>query len=107
MLLEWKSIELIEMNFQINHIHLIVSIPPKISISQLMEILKGKTEIKIFKSYPQLKKKPYWCYHFWARGYCVDTIGLDEDKIKKYVMYQEKQERMEEQQNIDFDSGPL
>ena len=69
-----------------------------------MGILKGKTAIKIFKSYPQLKKKPYWGNHFWARGYCVDTIGLDEDKIKKYVMYQEKQERLEEQQNIDF--GP-
>ena len=71
MLLEWKSCELIEMNIQIDHIHLIVSIPPKISVSQLMGILKGKTAIKIFKSYPQLKKKPYWGNHFWARGYCV------------------------------------
>jgi putative transposase len=107
MLLEWKSSELIEMNIQIDHIHLIVSIPPKISISQLMGILKGKTAMKIFKSYPQLKKRPYWGNHFWARGHCVDTIGLDKDKIKKHVMYQEKQERMEEQQNIDFGSGPL
>lgn len=105
MLLEWKSCELIEMNIQIDHIHLIVSVPPKISISQLMGILKGKTAIKIFKSYPQLKKKPYWGNHFWARGYCVDTIGLDEDKIKKYVKYQEDQERLEEQQALDF--GPL
>ena len=102
MLLEWKSCELIEMNVQIDHIHLNVSIPPKISVSQLMGILKGKTAIKIFKCYPQLKKKPYWGNHFWARGYCVDTIGLDEDKIKKYVIYQEKQERLEEQQSFDF-----
>ena len=93
---------MIEMNVQIDHIHLNVSIPPKISVSQLMGILKGKTAIKIFKSYPQLKKKPYWGNHFWARGYCVDTIGLDEDKIKKYVIYQEKQERLEEQQSFDF-----
>ena len=57
------------------------------------------------KSYPQLKKKPYWGNHFWSRGYCVDTIGLDEDKIKKYVKYQEEQERLEEQQKLDF--GPL
>jgi putative transposase len=105
MLLEWKSCELIEMNIQIDHILLIVNIPPKISVSQLMGILKGKTAIKIFKSYPQLKKKPYWGNHFWARGYCVDTIGIDEDKIKKYVIYQEKQERLEEQQSFDF--GPL
>ena len=82
MLLEWKSCELIEMNIQKDHIHLIVSIPPKISVSTLMGILKGKTAIKLFKSYPQLKKKPYWGNHFWSRGYCVDTIGLDEEKKK-------------------------
>ena len=105
MLLEWKSSEMIEMNIQKDHVHLIVSVPPKVSISQLMGVLKGKTAIKIFKSYPQLKTKPYWGNHFWARGYCVDTIGLDEDKIKKYVKYQEDQERLEEQQRLDF--GPL
>jgi len=105
MLLEWKSSELIEMNIQKDHIHLIVSVPPKLSISTLMGTLKGKTAIKIFKSYPQLRTKPYWGNHFWAKGYCVDTIGLDEDKIKRYVKYQEKQERIEEQQKLDF--GPL
>lgn len=105
MLLEWKFCELVEMNIQKDHIHLIVSVPPKLSISTLMGILKGKTAIKLFKSYPQLKTKPYWGNHFWARGYCVDTIGLDEDKIKKYVQYQENQERLEEQQRLDF--GPL
>jgi len=73
------------MNIQKDHIHLIVSIPPKISVSTLMGILKGKTAIKLFKSYPQLKKKTYWGNHFWSRCYCVDTIGLDEEKIKKYV----------------------
>ncbi len=105
MLPEWESCELIEMNIQKDHIHLIVSIPPKISVSTLMGILKGKTAIKLFKSYPQLKKKPYWGNHFWSRGYCVDTIGLDEEKNKKYVKYQENQERLEEQQQLDF--GPL
>jgi len=101
----WKSSEMIELNIQKDHVHLVVSVPPKISISQLMVVLKGKTAIKLFKSYPQLKTKPYWGNHFWARGYCVDTIGLDEDKIKKYVKYQEEQERLEEQQRLDF--GPL
>lgn len=105
MLLEWKSSEIIEMNIQEDHVHLIVSVPPKISISQLMGTLKGKTAIKIFKSYPQLRTKPYWGNHFWAKGYCVDTIGLDEDKIKKYIKYQEEQERIEEQQRLNF--GPL
>ena len=105
MLLEWRSSEMIEINIQKDHIHMIVSVPPKISISQLMGTLKGKTAIKIFKSYPQLRTKPYWGNHFWAKGYCVDTIGLDEDKIKKYVKYQEEQERVEEQQRLNF--GPL
>ena len=84
MLLEWKSCELIEMNIQIDHIHLILSIPPKISVSQLMGILKGKTAIKIFKSYPQLKKKPYWGNHYWSRGYFVNTVGINEDMIRLF-----------------------
>ena len=63
---------------------------------------KRKTAIKIFKSYPGLKKKPYWGNHFWSKGYCVDTIGLDEEKIKKYVKYQEDIERKEEQQEFKF-----
>ena len=64
MLLEWKSSEMIEINIQKDHVHLIVSVPPKISISQLMGTLKGKTAIKIFKSNPQLRTKPYWGNHF-------------------------------------------
>jgi len=64
--------------------------------------LKGKTAIKIFKSYPKLKKKPYWENHFWSRGYCVDTVGSDEEKIRKYVKYQEDLEKKEEQQGFDF-----
>ncbi len=96
---------MIELNIQKDHIHLIVSVSPKLSISQLMKILKGKTAIKIFKSYPQLRTRPYLGNHFWAKGCYVDTIGLEEDKIKKYVKYQEDQERLEEQQRLNF--GPL
>jgi putative transposase len=102
MLLEWLGCEKKELNIRVDHIHLVVSIPPKVSVSRMMGILKGKTAIKIFKSYPELKKKPYWGNHFWSRGYCVDTIGLDEEKIRKYVKYQEDQERKEEQQEFNF-----
>ncbi len=105
MLLERKGCELKELNIQPDQIHRIVSFPPKLSISNLMGILKGKTAIKIFKSYPQLKQKPYWGNHFWSGGYCVDTIGLDEEKITQYVKYQEEQEKLEEQQRLDL--GPL
>ncbi len=83
MLLEWKLSEMVELNIQKDHVHLIVSVSLEILISQLIGILKGKTAIKIFKSYPQLRTKPYWGNHFWAKGYCVDTIDLNEDKIKK------------------------
>ena len=68
-----------------------------------MGIAKGKTAIKIFKSYPRLKKEAYWGNHFWARGYCSSTLGLDDDKIRKYVKYQEEQERREEAQQMSFE----
>ena len=102
MLIEWLGCEKKELNIQRDHVHLIISVPPKLSISRVMGILKGKTAIKIFKSYPGLKKKPYWGNHFWSRGYCVDTVGLDEEKIRKYVKYQEEQEKKEEQTGFDF-----
>ena len=97
-LCEWKQVEILELNVMEDHIHMVVTIPPKISISVLMGILKGKTAISLFKSYPALKKKPYWGNHFWSRGYCVSTVGLDEEKIRRYVKYQEENERLEENQ---------
>mgnify|MGYP002795132398 FL=1 len=104
LLCEWKSCEVQELNVQEDHVHLLVSVPPKVSISKLMGTLKGKVAIKLFKSYPKLKKKPYWGNHFWARGYFVSTVGLDEDMIKKYVQHQEKEEKRieNEQQKFDF-----
>jgi putative transposase len=104
MFCEWKGCEVQELNIQEDHIHLLVSVPPKLSISKLMGILKGKTAIKLFKSYPTLKTKPYWGNHFWARGYFVSTVGLDEEMIRKYVKHQEKEEEKIEanQQKFEF-----
>ena len=103
MLCEWKKCEIQEMSVQIDHIHLVLSIPPKVSISELMGILKGKLAIKLFKTYPKLKQKPYWGNHFWARGYFVSTVGIDEDLIKRYVKHQEKEEKQVEEQQHRFD----
>ena len=75
-------------------------IPPKVAISDLMGRVKGQTSIKLFKQFHQLRKKPYWGNHFWAPGYCVDTVGLDAEMIQKYVKHQEKKERLEEQLTI-------
>jgi hypothetical protein len=58
---------------------------------------KGQTSMRLFHQFRYLKKKPYWGNHFWAKGYCVDTVGLDADMIRKYVRYQEKKEKQLEQ----------
>ena len=101
-LCERKQVEIVEMNIQEDHVHMILEVPPKRSVSEVMGILKGKSTIKIFKSFAGLKKKPYWGNHFWSRGYCVSTIGLDEVKIRRYVKYQEDQEKKEEAEQQDF-----
>jgi len=88
--------EIIELNVQVDHVHLLVKVPPKISISDLLGMLKGRTAIRIFKKFRNLRKRPYWGNHFWAKGYCVDTVGLNEDMIRKYVKYQEEKEKGQE-----------
>jgi putative transposase len=93
---EWKKVEILELNVREDHIYAIMVIPPKISISEMMGLLKGKTAMTLFKSFGEFKKKPYWGNHFWSRGYCISTIGLDEDKIRRYVKYQEENEWLEE-----------
>ena len=103
MLCDWKGVEIMELNVQIDHVHLVVSIPPKVSVSNLMGTLKGKLAIKLFKSYPRLKQKPYWGNHFWSRGYFVTTIGVDEEVIRRYVKHQEKEDKKEENQSQNFD----
>ena len=91
------------MSVQSDHIHIVMTIPPKVSVSQMMGILKGKLAIKLFKSYPKMKEKPYWGNHFWARGYFVSTVGIDEDVIKRYVKHQEEEEKRIEEQQHRFD----
>ncbi len=75
--------------------------PPKISISHFVGKVKGRTVIRVLNKSRNLKQKPFWGNHFWSRGYCVDTVGLDAEKILKYVKYEEKKEsQVETQQKI-------
>ena len=104
---EWLGCEVMELHVQADHVHVVVSIPPKVSVSTYMGTIKGKIAIKMFKSYPKLKKKPYWGNHFWARGYFVNTVGVNEEMIKKYVKYQEEEERKEERDQNDFKQPEL
>jgi putative transposase len=99
---EWKEVEILELNVRKDHIHMVVTIPPRIAVSEFMGIVKGKTAIALFKGQPGLKKKPYWGNHFWGRGYCVTTVGMDEDKIRRYVKYQEENEKREEASAKDY-----
>ena len=87
-----EGIEIIEMNVQADHVHLIVWIPPKYSISEVMGYLKGKLAIRIFQRYEKLGKQ-FWGRHLWGRGYCVSTVGIDETRIREYVRWQENKEK--------------
>jgi putative transposase len=91
-LCEWKRVEIIEGNVQVDHIHLVLSISPKYSVSDFVGFVKGKSAIKIFDKHLELKRR-YWGRHFWAKGYCVSTVGLDEEQIKKYVRLQMHQDK--------------
>ena len=86
-----SGVEILELNVQMDHVHLVASVPPKYAISRFMGYLKGKLALRVFDRFPQLRKR-YWGQDVWARGYCVSTVGLDEDRIRKYVKWQTKKE---------------
>jgi len=89
-------VEVEELNVQADHVHAILSVPPKYAISDLMGFLKGKMALNLFHRYEKLGKQ-YWGRHLWSRGYCVSTVGLDEAQIRKYVRWQEKKDKVAEQ----------
>ena len=91
-LCEWKRLKILAGNIQRDHIHLVLSVPPKYSVSEIVGFLKGKSAIKMFDSHIELKNR-YWGRHFWAKGYCVSTVGLNEEEIKEYVRKQLEKDR--------------
>ena len=88
-LCEYKGIEILEAEACKDHIHMLVSIPPKHSVSQIMGYLKGKSSLMIFEKYANLKYK-FGNRRFWAEGYYVSTVGLNEATVRKYIQEQEK-----------------
>lgn len=88
-LCRYKGIEIIEGHMMADHVHLLLSIPPKYSVSEIMGYLKGKSALMIFDKHANLKYK-YGNRHFWAEGYYVSTVGLNETTIRKYIQDQEK-----------------
>ena len=88
-------VEVLELSVQSDHVHLVLSVPPKYAISNLMGYLKGKLAIRVFQKYEKIGRR-YWGRHLWARGYCVSTVGLDEEQIRQYVRWQKKREKKSE-----------
>ena len=92
-LCKWKGIEIIEGHMMPDHIHLLLSIPLKYSVSQIMGYLKGKSAMMIFERHANLKYK-FGNRHFWAEEYYVSTVGLNTATIQKYIREQEKEDQI-------------
>lgn len=89
----YKEVEIIEAHAMSDHIHMMIRIPPKISVSSFMGYLKGKSSLMIFERHANLKYK-YGNRNFWAKGYFVSTVGLNDEVVKEYIRNQEKEDMM-------------
>ena len=100
-LCRWKGVELLSAEACPDHIHILVAIPPKMSVSSFMGFLKGKSSLMIYEKWGNMKFK-YRNRQFWCRGYYVDSVGKNEKKIAEYISNQLKQDEMSEQLVLDF-----
>ena len=98
-LCQQKGVEIIEAQAYPDHIHMLISIPPKYSVSQILGSLKGKSSLMIFDRHANLKYK-YGNRHFWARGYFVDTVGRNKKAIRAYIQNQLEEDKMSDQISI-------
>ena len=98
-LCEQKKVEIHEANACKDHIHMLVSIPPNLSVSSFMGYLKGKSSLMIFDRHANLKYK-YGNRHFWCRGYYLDTVGKNTEKIKAYIQNQLNEDIMTDQYSL-------
>ena len=98
-LCEYKGVEIIEAEACKDHIHMLISMPPKYSVSQFMGYLKGKSSLMIFEKHANLKYK-YGNRHFWCRGYYVSTVGKNRKAIEQYIRNQLQEDYTEDQLSI-------
>lgn len=92
----WMKVQIIEGHVCRDHIHMCISLPPKMSVSNVIGTLKGKSASRLFKKFPELRKK-YWGSHFWSRRYYVSTVGKNEEMIRQYIRDQDKLDKLENQ----------
>ena len=105
-LCEEKKVEIIEAEACADHIHMLVSIPPHLSVAQFMGYLKGKSTLMIFDRHANLKYK-YGSRHFWCRGYYVDTVGKNKKAIEEYIRNQLVEDEMMDQMTIKEYTDPF
>lgn len=98
-LCEYKGVEILEANACPDHIHMLVSIPPKISVAYFVGYLKGKSSLMIFDKHANLKYK-YGNRHFWCKGYYVDTVGRNKESIAKYIREQLQEDIIADQLSL-------
>ena len=104
-LCEWKKVKIVEAEVCPDHVHMLVEIPPKISVSSFMGYLKGKSSTMLYEQFGELKYK-YRSREFWCKGYYVDTAGKNTSRIVEYIKKQLKEDQMGEQLTISED-GPF
>ena len=95
-LCQWKGVNIIEAEVCVDHVHMLLEIPPKMSVSSFMGYLKGKSSLMIFDRHANLKYK-YGNRHFWARGYFVDTVGRNKKQIQEYIQNQLREDELADQ----------
>ena len=92
----WKKVKIVEAEVCVDHVHMLLEIPPKVSVSSFMGSLKGQSSLMIYEKYPELKYK-YRNREFWCRGYYVDTVGKNAKKIEEYIKHQLDEDKAGEQ----------
>ena len=90
-----KGVELVEGHAMPDHVHLLLSVPPKFSVANTIGFIKGKSAIQIHREYLG-RKRQFTGFHFWSRGYCVSSVGLDEEMVREYIRHQEVREKRQE-----------
>ena len=105
-LCEWKGINIIEAEMCVDHVHMLLEIPPKYSVSTVMGYLKGKSSTMIYEQFGELKYK-YKNREFWCKGYYVDTVGKNEARIAEYIKTQLEEDKLGEQLSFSTAESPF
>ena len=105
-LCEWKGVNILEAECCPDHIHMLLEIPPKMSVSSFMGYLKGKSSLILYEQFVDLKFK-YRNREFWCRGYSVDTVGKNKQKIQEYIRKQLDEDKLGTQLSIPYSGSPF